>query len=322
MKYLKNILAGIGLVVVVGILIQAINKNKVAFLQTYQQENSTSSEQKKVVGSYEIKALPLPENVDFAGEKVPLQDPDIRRRMDRELLVNTYWQSNMLILLKRANQYFPIIEPILKEHGVPDDFKYLAVAESGLDQVVSPAGATGFWQFMKSTGKEYDLEINKNIDERYHIEKSTHAAAKYLLKSKERFGTWTLAAAAYNAGNRGIERQQERQEVENYYDLLLVPETSRYILRILALKEIMSTTHKYLFIFTEDDLYHQIPTHIVEVDSAVSNYAKFSKEFGINYKILKIHNPWLREAHLENKSKKKYQIEIPKEGYYSYQVDL
>ncbi len=323
MKYLKNLLAGVGLVVVIGLLIQAVSKNKVlSFGGDKENIYADSPEEKNVVGSYEIKALPIPENLNFSGEAVPLQDPDLRRRMDRELLVNTYWQSNMLILLKRANQYFPIIEPILKNHGVPDDFKYLAVAESGLDQVVSPAGATGFWQFMRETGKEYGLEINKNVDERYDIEKSTHAAAEYLLKSKEKFGSWTLAAAAYNAGNRGITRQQERQEVEDYYDLLLVPETSRYIFRILALKEIMSNPHKYGFLFEDEDLYHQIPTYKVEVDTAVSNFAKFAKDFGINYKILKIHNPWLREAHLNNKSRKAYQIEIPKEGYYSYQPEL
>lgn len=318
MTYLKNILAGVGLVVIIGLLIQAVtHKNLLSELPTENKAKDTLEQ--NVVGSYAIKALPIPGKMDFAGEDVPLQDPDIRRRMDRELLVNTYWQSNMLILMKRAHEYFPVIEPILSSYGVPDDFKYLAVAESSLDQVVSPAGATGFWQFMNGTGKEYGLEVNSNVDERYNIEKSTRAACEYLLDAKKKLGSWTLAAAAYNAGNRGVTRQQDRQEVEDYYDLLLVPETSRYIFRILAYKEIMSSPKKYGFLFESDDLYHPIPTYTVEVDTAVSNFASFAKEFGINYKILKIHNPWLREAHLNNKSRKSYQIKIPKEGYYTYQ---
>jgi|SRR5690625_41855 len=313
MRHIKNIFALIGFVLIMGLLIQAVSQS------TGTSENSSPVAAEVPTDNYSARALPLPKNIDFAGEQVPLQDPDIRRRLDRELLVNTYWQSNMLLLLKRANQYFPIIEPILKEYNVPDDFKFLAVAESGLEQVVSPAGATGFWQFLQSTGREYGLEVNSNVDERYHIEKSTRAACEYLLKSKERFGSWTLAAAAYNAGNRGITRQQERQEVNDYYDLLLVSETSRYVFRLLALKEIMSNPNKYGFHFTEQDLYHHIPTYTVEVDTAVEKFSGFAKEFGINYKILKIHNPWLREAHLNNKSRKKYQIEIPKEGYYTYQ---
>lgn len=313
MKYLKNILSAVGLIVIIGLLIQAVKHTSLP------QTSGSQADSVNVVGSYAIKALPIPGKMDFAGEEVPLQDPDIRRRMDRELLVNTYWQSNMLILIKRANEYFPVIEPILASYGVPDDFKYLAVAESSLDQLVSPAGATGFWQFMNGTGKDYGLEINSNVDERYNIEKSTRAACEYLLDAKKRMGSWTLAAAAYNAGNRGITRQQERQEVEDYYDLLLVPETSRYVFRILALKEIMGNPEKYGFHFEERDLYHAVPTYNVEVDTPVTNFASFAKEFGINYKILKIHNPWLREAHLNNKSRKSYQIKIPKEGYYTYQ---
>lgn len=316
MKYLKNVLAFIGLVVVVGLLVQAATRGGEDFTST--PDSPSQKDTASVVGSYAIKAIPIPDNLNFAGEAVPLQNPDIRRRMDRELLVNAYWQSNMLILLKRANQYFPIIEPILKSYGVPDDFKYLAVAESGLDQVISPAGATGFWQFMKATGQEYGLEVNSNVDERYNIEKSTRAAAEYLLKSKEKFGSWTLAAAAYNAGKSGVKKQQDRQEVEDYYDVLFGPETSRYVFRIIALKEIMNHPAKYGFHFEEADLYHEVPTYTVSVDTAVTNFATFAKNYGVNYKILKIHNPWLREAHLNNKSRKRYEIQIPKEGYYTY----
>lgn len=270
----------------------------------------------KKSNTYNIYALDLPENINFAGEPVPVSDPDVYERMDRELLVNTYWQSNGLLLIKRAHKYFPVIEPILKENGVPDDFKYLAVIESGLQNVVSPANATGFWQILKETGKEYGLEVNENVDERYHLIKSTEAACKYLKKAKERFGSWTLAAAAYNAGQAGISNQLDRQKTSGYYDLLLGEETGRYVFRILAVKEILSNPAKYGFNFEKDHLYTFVPTYPVEVDTSISDFADFAKNYDINYKILKIHNPWLRETKLNNFSKKKYYIEIPEKGYY------
>ncbi|PZD77901.1 lytic transglycosylase domain-containing protein [Mesonia sp. K7] len=317
MRLFKNILAGVGIVAIAGFLIQAVNLPLVQVQNPLKAKNESNTYQ-KVTRDYNIYALPVPENLNFAGEKVPVDDPDIKERIDREMLVNTYWQSNGLLLIKRANKYFPMIEPILKKHGVPDDFKYLAIAESGLQQIVSPAGATGFWQIMEATAKEKGLEVNDNVDERYHIEKSTEAACKYLLESKEKFGSWTLAAAAYNAGNYGISNQQSRQEVTDYYDLLLNAETGRYVFRILALKTILSDPLNYGFNFSESDLYTEVPTYEVEVDTAVTDFAKFAKEYGINYKILKIHNPWLREKNLENRSGKKYQIKIPKTGYYKY----
>lgn len=319
MKHLKNILALIGFAVIIGLLVQAGTKKGALKNQVFTSPQKNPADTGKVVGDYNIYALPLPENIKFAGESIPLENPDIRKRLDRELLVNTYWQSNGLLLLKRAHQYFPLIEPILKKYGIPDDFKYLAVAESGLEQVVSPAGARGFWQFMPGAGRDYGLEINKNVDERYNIEKSTEAACKYLLKAKDKLGSWSLAAAAYNAGMSGVSRQIDRQEVSSYYDLLFGPQTSRYVFRIIALKEIMSQPYKYGFNYEVDDLYYPVPTHTVKVDTPVTNFAKFAKKFGINYKILKIHNPWLREAHLNNSSHKEYSIKIPKEGYYSYQ---
>jgi membrane-bound lytic murein transglycosylase D len=269
-----------------------------------------------LVNDYNIYALPLPEQLDFAGEEVPLDDADVRERLDRELLVNTYWQSNILLMFKRANKVFPVVEPILKKYGVPDDFKYLAVIESGLLNVVSPAGARGVWQIMPATAREYGLEVNDNVDERYHLEKATEAACKYLLASKQRFGSWTLAAAAYNAGNAGIANRLRDQQVDDYYNLLLGEETSRYMLRIVAMKEIMSNPKLYGINFREKDLYQRVPTYQVEVDTAVTDFAAFAKKFDINYKILKIHNPWLREAKLNNKSRKKYTIEIPEKGYY------
>jgi membrane-bound lytic murein transglycosylase D len=273
--------------------------------------------EKKLINNYNVYALPIPAHMDFAGEPVPLNNPDIRERMDRELLVNTYWQSNMFLIIKRAHKFFPLIEPLLAKYGLPDDFKYLAVAESGLDNVKSSAGAAGFWQFLKGTGKEYGLEINDYVDERYNLELATKVAAEYLISSKERFGSWTSAAAAYNAGNAGVNRQMERQDVTDYYDLLLNDETSRYIFRILAFKEILGNPEKYGFNFREKDLYSQVPTYSLMVDQPVEDFAKFAKEKGINYKILKIHNPWLRDTYLKNTSGKQYFIKIPEKGYYS-----
>jgi membrane-bound lytic murein transglycosylase D len=307
-----NILSKMGLltlvVVVSGLCVHAVQ----------QPETTDESLQKRLINDYNVYALPLPDKMDFAGETVPLTDPDIRERMDRELLVNTYWQSNGLLLFKRANKYFPIIEPLLKKYGLPDDFKYLAVAESGLENVRSPAGAAGFWQFMKGTGREYGLEVNEYVDERYHLEMATKVAAEYLKKSKERFGSWTLAAAAYNAGNAGVNKQINRQQLDNnYYDILLNSETSRYVFRILAFKEIMSNPKKYGFNFRQQDLYKSVPTYRVKVDSAVTDFAVFAKKFDINYKILKLHNPWLRDTFLKNASGKEYFIEIPKKGIYN-----
>jgi membrane-bound lytic murein transglycosylase D len=231
--------------------------------------------------------------------------------MDRELLVNTYWQSNGLLLMKRANKYFPIIEPLLKKYGLPDDFKFLALAESGFTDETSTAGAAGMWHFMKKTGREFGLEINNNVDERYHIEKSTKVAAEYLIKSRERFGSWTLAAAAYNAGNYGVAKRLETQQVSNYYDALLPDETERYVFRILALKEIINNPKKYGFLLEEKDLYTLPKTYTVKVDTAISNITSFAKGYGLTYKEFKIHNPWLRENKLNNKSRKLYEIKIP-----------
>lgn len=311
---IKKIMAGIAVVAIAGLVINAAQAPAAQNKRAVDKEVTTST---GVLNDYNVYAIPLPEGLNFAGELVPVENPDIKERMDRELLVNTYWQSNALLLFKRANKYFPLIEQILKEEGVPDDLKYLAVIESGLTQAVSPANATGFWQILKETGKEYGLEVNSNVDERYHIEKSTRAACQYLRQSKERFGNWTAAAAAYNAGNYGVSRRFEEQNVNDYYDLLLNEETGRYVFRIIALKEILNNPATYGFNFRTEDLYVEVPTYKVEVDTAVTDFVKFAERFGINYKILKIHNPWLREAKLNNSSRKKYFIEIPKEGTYS-----
>lgn len=261
--------------------------------------------------SYLIKALKVPQHLNFSGEKAPLHEPDIFERFDKELHIITYWQSNTLLMLKRSQRYFPIIEPILKQYNIPDDFKYLVVAESGLQNVVSPADARGFWQLLKGTAIENGLEVNENVDERYDVEKATHAACKYLLKSKEKFGNWTLAAASYNAGNTGIGKRLEEQRVTNYYDLLVVDETARYIPRIIIFKEIFSNPAKYGFYLEDEDFYQPKIFKTIEIETEIPNLIQFAIDHKTNYKLLRIYNPWLRENNLKNKSNKKYSIKIP-----------
>jgi hypothetical protein len=257
----------------------------------------------------------FPISIDFAGEAAPLQMADVRERLDRELLINANLDATTLLIIKRANRVFPIIEPILAKNGVPDDFKYLAVIESGLVNAVSPAGARGVWQFMPTTAKEKGMEVNDMVDERYHLEKSTEAACKYLLEAKAKFGNWTLAAASYNGGMTGVTKQIEMQQVASYYDLLLNDETSRYVFRILALKEIMKSPEKFGFNVDANEMYVNLPSKVITVDSSITNLAAFAKSQGINYKILKIHNPWLRDKKLINQAKKRYEIQIPLSGY-------
>jgi len=305
---MKNTIKILGLsaIILVSSLLIFATKTNVNDINTNANDKNTSE-------TYQIRALKIPDGLNFAGERIPIEKPDIKERIDRELLVNTYWQSNGLLLIKRVHKYFPVIEPILEKNGIPNDFKYLAVIESGLQNVTSPAGAKGFWQLMKTTAKENNLEVNSNVDERYHIEKSTQVACDYLNKAKEKFGSWTMAAAAYNAGIAGISRKIKAQKVTNYYDLLLADETQRYLPRMIALKEILNNPKKYGFIFDNEDLYNLAPTKLIEVDSVITDIAVFSKNLGINYKVLKLHNPWLRENKLNNKSRKMYQIKIPSE---------
>lgn len=269
----------------------------------------------KEVGKYAIFSLDIPSNLTFADEQVPIDRYDVKESFDRELLVNTYWQSQTVLFIKRANRYFPIIEPILKANGVPDDFKYLSLIESNLmPRAKSPAGAVGLWQFMKATGKEYGLEVSKEVDERYHIEKSTEAACKYLKKMHDHYGSWTLAAAAYNAGRTGVNRQLSRQKVDNYFDLLLNEETGRYVYRIIAIKEILNNPDGYGFHVKEADLYDELKTKNFEIKGAVSSFPDFAIEHNITYKELKDLNPWLREANLTNASKKIYTVKLPQDA--------
>lgn len=260
-----------------------------------------------------IKSPYTPEKLSFAGEDVPLQDFDVRERFDRELMINSFWHSQTMFMLKKTNRFLPRMEAILKKNGVPDDFKYLAMAESGLANVVSPAKAEGFWQFLESTGKKYGLEINEEVDERYHLEKATEAAAKFLKESKNTLGNWTLAAAAYNMGCAGVNNSINNQGVKDYYALLLNTETSRYMFRILAIKEIHKNASKYGFALDSTDYYPLIETYTVKVDTAIDNLAKFALDQGVNYKVLKLLNPWLRKPYLKNKARKTYYIELPKD---------
>ncbi len=264
---------------------------------------------------YKIVSLDIPDSLSFAGEEVPLDIFYVRESLDRELAVNTYWHSSTLRNIKKSYRWFPVFDTILDKYGIPRDFKYLCLIESGLSNVVSPAGAVGYWQFMKETAKEYDLEVNKEVDERYHVIKSTVAACHYLLESYEKYQDWTLVAASYNAGRNGINRQLKKQQAKSYYDLLLSDETSRYIYRILAVKLIFENPESYGFYLEPDDYYRPIPTHFVTINFKVDSWADFAKEHGISYKILKYFNPWLRQAYLKNRKKRSYEIVIPDPPY-------
>lgn len=264
--------------------------------------------------NYKIVTPAIPSEISFCGEQVPLDNFEVYERVEREFIVNTYWHSLTILTLKRANRWFPVIEQILKKNNIPDDFKYLSVTESTLLNVTSPANAVGYWQFLKSAATEYGLEVNSEIDERYHVEKSTEAACKYLQKAYDIYGSWTMAAASYNMGMSGINEQLGRQKTNNYYNLVLGEETSRYVPRILATKIMMQNPKEYGFDIKEDKLYPPLETYIVNVDSSVKSWADFAKSFGLNYKIIKLYNPWLRENYLTNKYKKSYQIQLPIEG--------
>ena len=259
-----------------------------------------------------ITAVAIPAQLEFAGEPVPLQEADVRERIDRELLVNTFWHSNTLLSMKRANRWFPVIEPILQKNDVPDDFKYLALIESGLINVISPAGATGYWQFMEGAALEFGLEVNEQVDERYHIEKSTEAACQYLLQAKRKFGTWTMAAASYNMGMNGASNQIERQRQTDYYNLMLVDETARYLFRILAIKEVMMNPVAYGFQVSTDQLYAPESYETETITADIPDLVAYAESKNLTYRKLKIYNPWLRETYLKVPTGKTYTIKLPK----------
>lgn len=264
------------------------------------------SEQPFVAVSYD-----LPEKLSFAGEAVPMDLPDVRERFDKELQINVYLHSSTLFLLKRANRWIPKMEEILKANGIPDDFKYLPLIESALLNATSPRDAVGYWQILESSGKELGLEITKEVDERYDPIKSTEAACKYLKKAYAKFGSWSLVAASYNRGMAGVARDMEAQRVDNYYDLHMNEETSRYVFRLLAIKEIFEQPIKYGFKLNPEHLYQPEPLKHVEVDETIKDLVAFAQANGANYKLLKRHNPWLRQNKLTVKKGKKYQIAFP-----------
>jgi membrane-bound lytic murein transglycosylase D len=291
------------------------------FTYSFSDNFSDNAYQDYFNSSYKTFSIRIPKNLNLAGEKVPITDFSVREAMERELVINTYWQAQSLLLHKRANRWFPIIEPILKKNNVPDDFKYVALIESQLTNVVSPQGATGFWQIVQTTGTGYGMEITDEVDERYNVAKSTEAACNYFNEAYKMFNNWTLVAASYNLGMGGIKGQLDKQRVSNYYDLLLTEETARYVYRILAMKEIISRPKVYGYMLRKKDLYPVIATKKITVDSTIHNLADFAISQNINYRILKLFNPWLRANALTNPDKKKYSIEIPKNGVTIYDMD-
>lgn len=253
----------------------------------------------------------LPTNLQFAGEAIPIDIPDVRERLDKELQINIYLHSSTIFLIKRANRWLPQMEGILRKHKIPDDFKYLPLIESGLLNDISPKDAVGFWQILKTSGRELGLEIEKEVDERYDPLKATEAACKYLNNAYRKFGNWTLVAASYNRGISGVGRALENQDVNSFYDLHLVDETSRYVFRIIAIKEIIENPARYGFNVNPKHLYEEEKLRYIEVKESIRDLPKFSKQQGINYKLLKRHNPWLRDDELTVKKGKTYRIALP-----------
>ena len=256
----------------------------------------------------------LPDKLDFCGEKVPLEYFDVRESLERELLKTMYWHSETFLYIKRANRYFPVMSKILKENNVPQDFLYLCVTESGMTHAVSPAKAVGFWQLLEATGKENGLEVTSEVDERYNVEKSTEAACKYLKQAYEKFGNWTMVAAAYNCGQAGAQRLIRNQGETSYYDLKHNTETGRYVYRILAYKLLLSHPEDYGFVYREKDLYPIIKTETIEVDSTINDLYSFGKQVTGTYKMLKLLNPWLRDTKLTNPNGNVYKIKVLQKG--------
>jgi membrane-bound lytic murein transglycosylase D len=300
-KKIKNIIPGAILFVLLALVVEFLNFS-----------TSNISETVPFNQGYKVLPVPLPDTMSFAGEKVPMNHFGVRENLEQEMSVNIYWQSQTMLCLKRANRYFPEIEKILKKNGIPSDFKYLALAESGFSNKASPVGASGFWQIMKTTALANGLEISKDVDERYNLGKSTEAACKYFKEAYKHFHNWTLVAASYNMGMGGIAKSMEFQKQDSYYDLGLNSETGRYVYRILALKEIQSNPEQFGFFIKHSELYPPVPIVEVEVDSSIDNLADFALSLRANYHILKILNPWLISSKLSNPKGETYTIQLPK----------
>lgn len=274
-----------------------------------EEESTHEKEINTNIGLYQVPMVP--DSLEFCGEPVPLHDADVYEDLQRELIINNYWHSQTIQHILKAGRYFPVIEPILEQYNIPEDFKYLAVAESSLDNVTSPAGAKGFWQILELTAGDYNLEVNKYVDERYHLEKATEAACKFLNESHKKYGNWTMVAASYNVGRRGVDRQMNVQHETNYYKLLFNDETARYVFRILALKLVMESPENYGFEIHQNELYRPFEYKEIKVNESISDLALWAQEHNTTYKSLKILNPWLRESSLANPSGKTYLIRIP-----------
>lgn len=299
---------------IIAIVLSLLALGGVVFVCATQKDGSDDTYRKALRSGYRIYAPVLPETLTFAGEKVPLDVYYVREALDREIMVNMYWQSNMLLYLKRANRYFPVIDSILKQQGVPEDFKYLCVIESGLTNATSAAKAQGYWQFIKETGTRYGLEISDEIDMRNDLEASTVAACKYLKSLKARFGNWTSAAAAYNCGEGGLSRRLEKEGVTSYYDVRLNKETSRYVFRILAVKLIMSAPQDYGYYVRKCDLYPRLPYRTVTLSGKNVDLYAFAKDNNCSYKMLREMNPWITTDNLANKKDKTYTLRLPVEN--------
>jgi len=298
---------GLGILLLVAIGIYSSRRNEI--------NNSRIIFPGQDTSAYSRNNIPkLPDKLIFAGERVPIENFEIKERVERELLVNVYWYSATILGIKRANRWFPVIEPILQKYKVPDDFKYIPVIESNLYNSVSQASAVGFWQLTEDVAKKYGLEVNDEIDERYSVELSTEAACKYFLEAYNNFKNWTLAAAAYNMGSNGLERQIEKQKVKNYYNLLLSEETSRYVARAITIKLLFQHPEEYGYYIKPEELYSPLTTTTLEVNSPVKNWADFAISHEINYKVLKYFNPWLRDISLAIKKGKTYVLKIPVKG--------
>ena len=260
-----------------------------------------------------VKAIDLGQEFSFAGESLPMDNFDVRERLDRELLRNAYYHSNTVLHLKRIQRHFPVIEEILEEEGVPEDFKYLAIAESDLTNAISPAGAKGFWQFLKGTAGDYGLEVNSEVDERFHLEKATRAACKMIKKLYTRFDSWALAAAAYNMGPTRLSSEMETQRMQSYYDLNLNQETSRYVFRIVAIKAIVESPESYGFQIDDVSRYNPLTSYnTITVSESIPNLGDFALKYGTTYRMIKVFNPWLLKSSLRNAANKSYEIRIPK----------
>jgi len=264
-----------------------------------------------ISSNYKVFSMPVPDDLTFCGEKVPTHFYDVNEKLDRELLVNAYRHSATFLNIKRSNRWFPVIEPILAKNGIPDDFKYLCVIESDLSNAVSPSGARGFWQFLDVTAKEYGLEVTEEVDERYDVVKSTEAACKYLNEAYKKFGSWALVAASYNMGMSGVSGELAKQSAKTYWDLQLNEETGRYVFRILAMRQIMQDPEGHGFHLRSEDKYPQYETVKVAVSSTIPDLYAFATQQGVNYKTIKILNPWMRKTKLEVKPGKSYDVSLP-----------